>query len=145
MNKTLGLRERRLKRFRMGGRVVDCDGLAYESARQAQRSRARTSGEQHRQVRSANKTVGLKDRRQFRMGGRAVDCDGLENRCGGNSTGGSNPSPSASKITHPVVIPLDVLFCPVSGGFIARYYQCISSILSNQSKQQALIYFGYFY
>ena len=33
--------------------------------------------------------------KQFRMGGRAVDCDGLENRCGGNSTGGSNPSPSA--------------------------------------------------
>ena len=44
-----------------------------------------------------NKTVGLKDRRQkVWMGGRAVDCDGLENRCGGNSTGGSNPSPSAS-------------------------------------------------
>ena len=43
--------------------AVDCDGLAYESARQAQRSRARTSGEQHRQVRTANKTVGLKDRR----------------------------------------------------------------------------------
>ena len=34
--------------------AVDCDGLAYESARQAQRSRART----------ANKTVGLKDRRK---------------------------------------------------------------------------------
>ena len=31
--------------------AVDCDGLAYESARQAQRSRVRTSGEQHRQVR----------------------------------------------------------------------------------------------
>ena len=30
------------------------------------------------------------------MGGRAVECGGLENRCGGNSTGGSNPSPSAS-------------------------------------------------
>ena len=44
--------------------AVDCDGLAYESARQAQRSRARTSGEQHRQVRTANKTVGLKDRRE---------------------------------------------------------------------------------
>ena len=29
------------------------------------------------------------------MGGRAVECGGLENRCGGNSTGGSNPSPSA--------------------------------------------------
>ena len=39
------------KKFRMGGRAVDCDGLAYESARQAQRSRVRTSGEQHRQVR----------------------------------------------------------------------------------------------
>ena len=24
-----------------------------------------------------------------------VDCDGLENRCAGNRTGGSNPSPSA--------------------------------------------------
>lgn len=47
-----------------------------------------------------NKTVGLRERRlkRFRMGGRAVDCDGLENRCGGNSTGGSNPSPSASNI-----------------------------------------------
>ena len=46
---------------------------------------------------------GLKDRRykKFRMGGRAVDCDGLENRCGGNSTGGSNPSPSAIKINTP--------------------------------------------
>ena len=52
----------------MGGRAVDCDGLAYESARQAQRSRARTSGEQHRQVRSANKTVGLKDRRKNSFG-----------------------------------------------------------------------------
>ena len=52
------------QRFWMGGRAVDCDGLAYESARQAQRSRARTSGEQHRQVRTANKTVGLKDRRK---------------------------------------------------------------------------------
>ena len=48
--------------------AVDCDGLAYESARQAQRSRARTSGEQHRQVRSANKTVGLKDRRKNSFG-----------------------------------------------------------------------------
>lgn len=26
--------------------------------------------------------------------GRAVECGGLENRCGGDSTGGSNPSPS---------------------------------------------------
>ena len=59
--------------------------------------------------------------KQFRMGGRAVDCDGLENRCGGNSTGGSNPSPSASKIGHPVVIPRDVLFRPVSGSFWQRY------------------------
>jgi preprotein translocase subunit SecE len=25
-----------------------------------------------------------------------VDCDGLENRCAGNRTGGSNPSPSAN-------------------------------------------------
>ena len=33
-----------------------------------QRSRARTSGEQHRQVRSANKTVGLKDRRKNSFG-----------------------------------------------------------------------------
>lgn len=33
------------------------------------------------------------------MGGRAVECDGLENRCGGNSTGGSNPSPSARRIS----------------------------------------------
>ena len=32
---------------------------------------------------------------KFRMVGRAVECGGLENRCGGNSTGGSNPSPSA--------------------------------------------------
>ena len=98
-NKTVGLKDRRKNSFGWVRAAVDCDGLAYESARQAQRSRARTSGEQHRQVRSANKTVGLKDRRRkkFRMGGRAVDCDGLENRCGGNSTGGSNPSPSARK------------------------------------------------
>ena len=32
------------------------------------------------------------------MVGRAVECGGLENRCGGNPTGGSNPSPSATKI-----------------------------------------------
>ena len=38
--------------------AVECDGLAYESARQAKRRRARTSGEQHRQVRKANKTAG---------------------------------------------------------------------------------------
>ncbi len=31
-----------------------------------------------------------------RRGGRAVDCTGLENRRGGNSTGGSNPSLSAN-------------------------------------------------
>jgi len=36
------------------------DGLAYESARQTQCRRERTSGEQHRQVRKANKTAGLK-------------------------------------------------------------------------------------
>ena len=36
------------------------------------------------------------------MVGRAVECGGLENRCGGNSTGGSNPSPSARKIQTPV-------------------------------------------
>ena len=53
------------------------------------------------------------------MGGRAVDCDGLENRCGGNSTGGSNPSPSARNIGHPVVIPRDVLFCPGFRGFLS--------------------------
>ena len=35
------------------------------------------------------------------MVGRAVECGGLENRCGGNSTGGSNPSPSARKIKCP--------------------------------------------
>ena len=34
------------------------------------------------------------------MVGRAVECGGLENRCGGNSTGGSNPSPSARKNTN---------------------------------------------
>ena len=33
-----------------------------------QRSRVRTSGEQHRQVRTANKTVGLKDRRYKSLG-----------------------------------------------------------------------------
>jgi hypothetical protein len=33
---------------------------------------------------------------RMRRGGRVVDGGGLENRCGGNSTGGSNPSPSAS-------------------------------------------------
>ena len=46
----------------------------------------------------------LKDRREieFRMVGRAVECGGLENRCGGNSTGGSNPSPSASILGYTV-------------------------------------------
>ncbi len=74
------------------------------------------------------------------MGGRAVDCDGLENRCGGNSTGGSNPSPSATKIRHPVVIPLDVLFCHVSGGFWQRYYQHISSVMQKPPKLPTDIY-----
>jgi hypothetical protein len=32
-------------------------------------------------------------------GARVVERGGLENRCGGNSTGGSNPSPSVSSIT----------------------------------------------
>gem|GEM_PF-5310910 len=31
----------------------------------------------------------------LRRGARAVEWDGLENRCGGNSTQGSNPCPSA--------------------------------------------------
>ena len=39
---------------------------------------------------------------KFRMVGRAVECGGLENRCGGDSTGGSNPSPSASNKKHPL-------------------------------------------
>ena len=51
-----------------------------------------------------------------------------------------NPSPSARNITHPMVIPRDVLFCPVSGGFIARYYQCISSVLPNPPKLPTTIY-----
>lgn len=33
--------------------------------------------------------------KNLRRGARAVEWDGLENRCGGNSTEGSNPSPSA--------------------------------------------------
>src|SRR5207302_8152513 len=33
-----------------------------------------------------------------RRDGRAVDGGGLENHCGGNSTGGSNPSPSAKSL-----------------------------------------------
>ncbi len=81
---------------------------------------------------------------KFRMVGRAVECGGLENRCGGNSTGGSNPSPSASKIRHPVVIPQDVLFRPVSGGFYPRYYQCISLRVSNPPKYTATIYTALF-
>ena len=40
---------------------------------------------------------------KFRMVGRAVECGGLENRCGGDSTGGSNPSPSASNKKTPLV------------------------------------------
>ena len=32
-----------------------------------------------------------------RRGGRVVECGGLENRCGGDSTGGSNPPLSATK------------------------------------------------
>jgi len=35
------------------------------------------------------------------------------------------PSPSASNIEHPVVIPRDVLFCSVSGDFCGQHYQCI--------------------
>ncbi len=34
----------------------------------------------------------------------------------------NNPSPSASNIEHPVVIPWDVLFRPISGGFCGQYY-----------------------
>ena len=34
---------------------------------------------------------------RVRRDGRVDYGDGLENRCGGNVTGGSNPSPSATK------------------------------------------------
>src|SRR2546428_14062128 len=34
----------------------------------------------------------------MRRDGRVVDGGGLENHCGGNSTGGSNPSPSAKSL-----------------------------------------------
>ena len=47
------------------------------------------------------------------MGGRAVDCDGLENRCGGNSTGGSNPSPSASILAYMPIQTKSPRFCGI--------------------------------
>jgi tRNA(adenine34) deaminase len=39
----------------------------------------------------------LKEFFRQRRGGRVVECGGLENRCGGDSTGGSNPPLSARK------------------------------------------------
>ena len=42
-----------------------------------------------------NRGAGFGVRDSGWRGGRVVDCGGLENRCAGNSTGGSNPSPSA--------------------------------------------------
>lgn len=77
---------------------------------------------------------------KLRMGGRAVDCDGLENRCGGNSTGGSNPSPSARNIEHPVVIPRDVSFAPDSREFYTQGYQCILAIAPNPAKIRRAAY-----
>ena len=74
------------------------------------------------------------------MVGRAVECGGLENRCGGNSTGGSNPSPSASNIEHPVVIPRDVSFTPESGDFSVRWYWCMLSIAHNPTKINRIAY-----
>ena len=46
---------------------------------------------------------------------------------------------SASNIEHPVVIPRDVLFRPVSGSFLQRYYQCISPSMPNPPKFPQLI------
>ena len=59
------------------------------------------------------------------MGGRAVDCDGLENRCGGNSTGGSNPSPSARNNQNPDNICRGFVFRRTSATFIPRSYQYV--------------------
>jgi preprotein translocase subunit SecE len=38
-----------------------------------------------------------------------VDCDGLENRCAGNRTGGSNPSPSAKKEKNEMIAYLPMI------------------------------------
>ena len=130
----------RRQKFRMGGRAVECGGLAYESARQTQCRRARTSGEQHRQVRSANKTVGWKTagtKKKFRMGGRAVECGGLENRWRGNSSGGSNPSPSASILGYTVSYIKSPQFCGIFHELtlvyakIAPFYAIIFCFLYN--------------
>ena len=52
-----------IRQFRMAGQAVECDGLAYESVRTSVSAvRTLTSGERHRQVQTANKTAGLKDR-----------------------------------------------------------------------------------
>ena len=87
------------KKFRMGesrGRLRrSCIRVSKTSVSAVERERVVSST-----ARCGQRTKPTAERpsvKKFRMGGRAVDCDGLENRCGGNSTGGSNPSPSARK------------------------------------------------
>ena len=63
--------------------------------------------------------------KQFWMGGRAVDCDGLENRCGGNSTGGSNPSPSARNNQTPDKICRGFVFRQIPAAFPPQGYQYV--------------------
>lgn len=47
-------------------------------------------------ARYANNYSLITDNCLYWRGARVVEWDGLENRCGGDSTEGSNPSPSAS-------------------------------------------------
>jgi hypothetical protein len=48
------------------------------------------------------------------------DWDGLENRCGGNSTVGSNPTPSAMPILAAVKIRHWIMICATSASPMSR-------------------------
>ena len=69
-----------------------------------------------------------------------VECARLEIAYTGNCIEGSNPPISASNIEHPVVIPRDVHFRPVSGDSYAQYYQYISLVCSNSPMFMIFIY-----
>jgi preprotein translocase subunit SecE len=61
-----------------------------------------------------------------------VDCDGLENRCAGNRTGGSNPSPSAKESVSMIDNwPIYALIVVAMGVFIYLWRQGAFLRLSN--------------
>ncbi len=60
------------------------------------------------------------------------DWDGLENRCGGNSTVGSNPTPSARSIVSPLKIPRQTpTFAESANTFLIRWQQPPKALLAS--------------